>query len=95
MSYGPANRSDLEALHIGERIIGCTFMPRVGDRIEFLGDRLTEKGPSSGSITVVDRDARTFTARHSDHPGETFGWDDARVQYFTIAHDGFPFWAVA
>lgn len=88
-------RDDMDAMFPGQRIVEATFIPKVGDRIEFISDRLTEKGPSSGSIIAVDRDARTATIRHSDHPGETFGWSEVRVQYFSIAHDGCPFWAIA
>jgi hypothetical protein len=95
MSFGPVNREDLESVHIGERIVECPFIPSVGDRVEFLNDRLTEKGPSSGSVISVDRDSHTIIIRHSDHPGETFSWSEVRVRYFSIAHDGCPLWAVA
>lgn len=41
---------------------------RAGDCAEFLSDRQTEKGPSSGTITDVTGDH--VTIRHSDDPGE-------------------------
>jgi hypothetical protein len=84
----------MEALFKGERLHGAAFVPRVGDRVEFRSDRQTEKGPSAGSVTATDRDARTATIRHSDHPGETFRWGCVKVAYFVIAHDGSPLWVL-
>lgn len=85
-------REDLEFLHVGERLNGPAFIPCVGDKVEFRSDRQTEKGPSAGSVIAVDRDARTVTIRHSDHPGETFKWADVKVEYFSRSHDDKPFW---
>lgn len=48
------------------------FMPRVGSVVEFLSDRQTEKGPSSGTVLSCDWDKGTCIIRHSDHPGEVF-----------------------
>ena len=84
----------MEILGKGERLNGCAFIPRVGERVEFRSDRQTEKGPSGGMITQVNRDDRTATIRHSDHPGETFSWANVRVAYFVISHDGAPLWVL-
>lgn len=85
-------REDLDFLHVGERLDAPAFIPRIGDKVEFHSDQQTEKGPSAGSVIDVDREAHTVTIRHSDHPGETFNWADLKVEYFSIAHDGRPFW---
>jgi hypothetical protein len=82
-------------MEIGDRLDAPFFIPRVGDKVEFHSDRQTEKGPSAGSIIAVDRDQKTATIRHSDHPGETFSWGDVKVEYFSIAHDGRPFWMLS
>jgi len=78
----------------GERLYGASFIPRVGDKVEFLSDLQTEKGPSAGSVISVDREAHTATIRHSDHPGETFRWVGVKVDYFVIAYDGRPLWVL-
>jgi hypothetical protein len=82
------------ALWQGERLYGAGFVPRVGERVEFCSDKQTEKGPSAGRVIAVDRDARTATIRHSDHPGEMFNWGDVKVAYFVVAHDGSPLWVL-
>ena len=84
----------MEALHKGERLHGAAFVPRVGEKVEFRSDRQTEKGPSAGSVIAVDRDAKTVTIRHSDHPGEAFQWAHVKVAYFVIAPDGLPLWVL-
>lgn len=51
--------------------------PMVGDKIEFASDRLTEKGPSSGSITdaKITEDGAYILVRHSDTE-EWMSWTD-------------------
>jgi hypothetical protein len=51
--------------------------PMVGDKIEFASDRLTEKGPSSGSITdtKITEDVAYILVRHSDTE-EWMSWSD-------------------
>lgn len=85
-------REDMDFMFPGERMQGAAFIPRVGDKVEFHSDRQTEKGPSAGSVIAVDRDARTVTIRHFDHPGESFKWADVKVEYFSRSHDDKPFW---
>jgi hypothetical protein len=79
---------------MNERLPNASFVPKVGDKVEFRSDIQTEKGPSAGSVIAVDRNALTATIRHSDHPGETFKWRDVEVEYYTIAHDGRPLWVL-
>jgi hypothetical protein len=81
-----------DIISLGESFEGAAFVPKIGDKVEFLSDRQTEKGPSSGTVLAVDRDTKTATIRHSDHPGETFRWSDVSARRFTIAHDGRPLW---
>lgn len=76
----------------GMKLDGAAFVPRAGDTIEFRSDRQTEKGPSSGSVTSVDRQARTAVIRHSDHPGESFCWKDVKVAYCRLRGPGNTFW---
>ena len=40
------------------------FEPQVGDKVEFVSDRQTEKGPSSGLVVAVEDDQ--VAIRHSD-----------------------------
>lgn len=53
--------------------------PRVGDKIEFLSDRLTDKGPSSGVVTDTKTtvDGAYLRVRHSDTE-EWMSWEDLR-----------------
>ena len=74
--------------------VNSTLMPSIGDRVEFQSDRQTEKGPSSGSVIAVDRNRQTVTIRHSDHPGETFRWQDVKVKYCRLRGPGDTFWAL-
>lgn len=83
-----------EIFNAGTRLDGAAFIPRVGDRVEFQSDRQTEKGPSAGSVIAVDREAHTAVIRHSDHPGETFRWQDVRVAYCRLRGPGDTFWAL-
>jgi hypothetical protein len=84
-----------ETLWPGERLAGCAFVPRLGEKVEFRSDQQTEKGPSAGLVIAVDHIGQTATIRHSDNPGETFRWGDVRVEYFTFAHDGKPLWVLS
>ncbi len=84
-----------EFMAVGERLERPFFVPMVGDKVEFHSDQQTEKGPSAGSVIAVDKEQETATIRHSDHSGETFSWRDVKVEYFSIAHDGRPFWMLA
>lgn len=88
----PRGAPDAELLYHHEVLGKPAFIPRAGDRVEFRSDRQTEKGPSSGSVIAVDRDARTATIRHSDHPGETFRWHDLEVEYVRLGSPAF--WAL-
>lgn len=50
---------------------------KVGDLIEFLSDKQTKKGPSSGSIIEIDTVEKSdiqigIVVKHSNHPGEWF-----------------------
>lgn len=69
-----------------------TRFPKRGDKVEFLSDLQTEKGPSSGVVTTADWDAGLVTIRHSDHPGELFDWAAIKVASFGTASDGSPLW---
>lgn len=53
--------------------------PAAGDRIEFLSDRHTDKGPSAGEITgtKVTADGLYVRIRHSDEE-RLFSWEDLR-----------------
>ena len=51
---------------------------RAGDVVEFISDRQTEKGPSSGTI-IVSTDV-SVTISHSDHPGEEFSKEALHVK---------------
>jgi phage-related protein (TIGR01555 family) len=54
-----------------------TELPKVGDRVEFLGDGQTEKGPSSGSVVSVK--GTMVVVSHSDTV-EPFDWADLDVK---------------
>lgn len=66
--------------------------PRVDDKVEFLSDRQTEKGPSAGVVIDANRRTGFVTVRHSDHPGEVFDWARVQIKRFVLAHDGRPLW---
>ena len=69
------------------------FCPSLDDTVEFLSDRLTEKGPSSGKVILVDE---TYcVVRHSDTPGEVFFFDDVEVVKQSPRHDGGAYWGLA
>ena len=78
----------------GFRFDKPAFIPRVGDRVEFLSDCQTEKGPSAGSVVSVDRGRREVIIKHSDHPGELFRWQDLKVSYCRIRGPEDTFWAM-
>ena len=59
---------------------------RVGDCVEFLSDRQTEKGPSAG--TVTKRDGNKVVIKHSDHPGEEFDISTLRMRGELRHRDG-------
>lgn len=48
------------------------FTPQIGDHVEFLSDRQTEKGPSGGRVVIVE--GSKVAIRHSD----AVEWFDAR-----------------
>lgn len=68
------------------------FIPSAFDYVEFLSDRQTEKGPSSGQVTWTDYAAGTCVIRHSDHPGETFRIKDVRSVRLSHRPGGAPLW---
>lgn len=63
--------------------------PAVGDKIEFESDRLTDKGPSSGSITdmKVTPDGAIIRVKHSDTQ-EWMSWADLEPHARRSKHDG-------
>lgn len=69
-----------------------TTTMKVGDAVEFISDRQTEKGPSSGR--VVERNGESVTIAHSDSPGESFRVEDLRVQRLSIHHKGGLLWVL-
>lgn len=72
------------------------FLPRLGDIVEFLSDRQTEKGPSSGSVVAVDYGAGNCSIRHSDTT-ERFVMADVRVKIYTRRRnhpDRRPYWGL-
>lgn len=71
------------------------FMPMVGDKIEFLTDAQTEKGPSGGSVVKVNYREEWCLIRHSDHPGERFEFAKVIVARTTKAQDGRRLWQLA
>jgi hypothetical protein len=68
------------------------FLPRLDDKIEFLTDAQTEKGPSAGSVVKVNYREEWCLIRHSDHPGERFDFAKVIVARTTKAHDGRRLW---
>lgn len=77
-------------------LIKADSVPRAGDRIEFASDRLTDKGPSSGSIleTKITVDGLYVKVRHSDAE-ETMSWDDlSEHAQRTKADDGKTLWMI-
>jgi hypothetical protein len=66
--------------------------PQVGDKVEFLSDRQTEKGPSAGTVRRANWQSGMVTIRHSDHPGEEFDWARVAIKKFALAKDGRPLW---
>jgi hypothetical protein len=72
------------------------FMPRHGDIVEFLSDRQTEKGPSSGTVIAIDRDIDLCRIRHSDTI-ETFKMSKVLVKRYNRhrSHpDQKPYWGL-
>lgn len=64
---------------------------KIGDAVEFLSDRQTEKGPSAGR--VIERSHKTVTIEHSDHPGECFAAAKLSVERLSKHYmDGAPLW---
>ena len=73
------------------------FRPCVGDIVEFLSDRQAEKGPSSGSVTKINRWTGTCIIKHSDHPGEMFLMRKLKVENFRQHRnhqDRLPYWGL-
>lgn len=71
------------------------FLPMVGDKIEFLTDAQTEKGPSAGSVIKCNYRENWCLIRHSDHPGERFDFAKVIVARTTKAHDARRLWQLA
>jgi hypothetical protein len=65
---------------------------QVGDVCEFVSDRQTEKGPSSGTVTRVDDGF--ITIAHSDHSGEIFRASELIVNYARNKKE-WAFWELA
>jgi len=57
-----------------------SFSPKIDDKVEFESDKQTEKGPSSGTVTKVDKGK--VIVEHSDHPGEEFAINKLEVKRF-------------
>ena len=64
-------------------------LPKAGDRVEFLSDRQTEKGPSAGKITI-SRGTQILIS-HSDC-SEEFCVDDLVIDRKTRHHRGGTLW---
>jgi hypothetical protein len=76
--------------------VEIVFMPRLGDIVEFLSDRQTEKGPSSGEVVAVDYKKNTCRIRHSDTE-EAFYCPTVRVRSYTRHRnhaDRKPYWGL-
>lgn len=74
-------KGKITEIEICENKAGCIPLDgviRVGDVCEFMSDRQTEKGPSSGTI-IISTDT-SVTISHSDHPGEEFSKANLRVK---------------
>lgn len=81
--------SEVIDIEIGDSDIDATPLDgvmRCGDCAEFISDRQTEKGPSSGTITSVR--GNEVIIKHSDHPGEVFAKDKLRVKGEVRYRDG-------
>lgn len=63
---------------------------KVGDAIEFLSDRQTEKGPSAGR--VISRAGDVVCIRHSDDPGEMFDASTLIVERLSTHRHGGQLW---
>ena len=61
-----------------------------GDLVEFLSDKQTEKGPSSGKIVDVDGDKVVIA--HSDDPVEVFFAQEIKVHSRNVNDDGKILW---
>ena len=77
---------DIELGEEKEGAIPLDGKMREGDCVEFISDKQTEKGPSSGTVTNVTAD--NVTIQHSDHPGETFSKRKLRVKGEVRHRDG-------
>jgi uncharacterized protein YukJ len=70
---------------------------KLGDLVEFLSDKQTEKGPSSGSIIEIDTDEKSGTqisivVKHSDCPKEVFHLSHLNVNRKVEREDGKVLW---
>jgi hypothetical protein len=65
---------------------------KAGDYVEFLSDKQTEKGPSSGSI-LISR-GRLVVIEHSDCQ-EEFNTDNLLVHKKTTHHKGGILWQLS
>jgi 8-oxo-dGTP pyrophosphatase MutT (NUDIX family) len=63
-------------------------MPEVGQKIEFLSDAMTDKGPATGSVSRVKPtvDGYYITVDFGDSQ-ESFSWDDMREQGADVRGD--------
>lgn len=61
---------------------GPAFKPRVGDTVEFMTDRQTGKGPSSGRVTDVSSDGQTAMISHSDAAHDAYECPYVEVHQF-------------
>lgn len=72
------------------------FTPRYGDVVEFLSDRQTEKGPSSGRVCGVDYETGICMIRHSDGD-EAFTMKNVLVKKYIRRNPnnhGLPYWGL-
>ena len=65
---------------------------KAGDLIEFLSDRQTDKGPSSG--VCVRNNGSTLTLSHSDIDDDIWSVDKLRVERVGWTRDGRRYWAL-
>lgn len=73
------------------------FMPTPGDIVEFLTDRQTDKGPSSGTVFSADYKSGKCVIKHSDETRE-FVMADIIVEKYTSQRnhpDKKPYWGLA
>jgi hypothetical protein len=66
---------------------------KVDDQIEFLSDKQTEKGPSSGKVVAVGN-KDTVIIKHSDDPGELFTSSKLLVKSRTMKPGGIVHWTL-